>query len=265
MKDNKYFKLDINPKNIYNNSILYAIAENVMFEFYNETYWDKNTCIINNNEGTNGAITFTSNYIVGAFFEHESYSSTLENSMSYYDGAPNEVKEIAQKESLQYLLMDTDDGTKPVITTAFWGTWEQLYSNQTPDEFNEKSGNVLKYKVLDYQMALNSLKEEMECSDDDIKLIEKLYNHRISKKMNEKIYISSDEVDKIHGNFTKERMQNFNDMNIYIQSYDINKINNKNVNNKRKMDKYQLFMLYFTLACILVSIIVLIIFFVFIN
>lgn len=51
--------------------------------------------------------------------------------------------QVAKEEALQYVLEDVNGITKPVITAAFWGTWEQLFSTQTLADILNNGGNII--------------------------------------------------------------------------------------------------------------------------
>ncbi|WP_317367263.1 hypothetical protein [uncultured Tyzzerella sp.] len=49
----------------------------------------------------------------------------------YFYNCEVEIFELAKKETLQYLLDDTNYGISPCITSAFWGKFDdnKVYSN----------------------------------------------------------------------------------------------------------------------------------------
>lgn len=67
---------------------------------------------------------------------------------------PKNILRLAQAESLQYVLEDVDGEIKPVITAAFWGTWEELSSYQNWSDIWENGGYILENQLLPRQQSL---------------------------------------------------------------------------------------------------------------
>lgn len=43
---------------------------------------------------------------------------------------------------------------KPFISSAFWGSWDKLYSNQTLEELIEKGGYIINNQLLPFDQAM---------------------------------------------------------------------------------------------------------------
>ena len=207
-ESNSLERIDLNIENIYRNSKLSTIAEYFMFDKWYGNWWNDNIYIYDNNEGDRCAIEFGNEYIIGVFFDHETYEDTpLE---IFLKQVPEDIGEKAKKGVLQYMLLDDDN---PVISTMFFGKNNEFYSTHQKEEFIKKGGRLI--KEYEYSKMLEELKDDMGCTDEDLKVIEEIYNKTI-KSDNQIINLDEVTIKSMHKSITKKRIEAFRDINIKI-------------------------------------------------
>ena len=150
-------KISIQPKQLYEGciqaAITHAIAVGMYPELNYEHSWDNMNYCMNNAQGCKATITFHKKYVIGVFQDVDKIDCH-KNALVFFDGAPEEVIKIAENETLQYVLENVNGVEKPVISAAFWGTWDKLYSLQSFDSIVENGGHIIRSQLLPFNEAI---------------------------------------------------------------------------------------------------------------
>ena len=85
-----------------------------------EHSWDGINYSMNDSQGCRATITFHADYIIAVFQDIHKVDWNID-ALNFFDGASEEIIQIANNEALQYVLEDVEGAIKPVISTAFWG------------------------------------------------------------------------------------------------------------------------------------------------
>ena len=185
-------EININPKRLYEGciqaAISHAVAAGMYPELNYEHSWDGINYCMNDSQGCRAAISFHNEYIIAAFQDMKKVDWNRE-AIAFFDGATKEMFEIAKNEALQYMLTNVDGVVKPVITAAFWGTWDKLNSVQTFDSIVENGGHIIRSQLLPYDNAMDEWRNYYDLDSNQISLIQKLFNAKIG---------SSDEIHILH-------------------------------------------------------------------
>ncbi|QHE51583.1 hypothetical protein [Pontibacillus sp. HMF3514] len=181
--------------------ILASIAHAINVAHYpdtaNEHSWDGFNYNVQDSAGSRGTITFHPNYVVCAFRNNESERiKEFKDALVYFTDAPKEVKTLALNETLQYLLDDIEGSIIPVITTAFWGDGDDLYSSDKEEELKENGGFLLETQTRDIKISIDKWKKEFEMSVSQINLIMSIFNRKL-KSPSENIYLTNEEINII--------------------------------------------------------------------
>lgn len=202
---NRHFsKLEWKKDQLWRGCILAALAHAIMVAHYpdqsNEHSWDDINYSVQDSAGARGTITFDSKYCVAAFRNDKSkrlsLNSDFKEAKRYFEGAPEEVIKAAQTEALQYLLDNVDGKTMPLITTAFWGTDNNLFAVDTFDEMYENGGFLLENQVRDLDEAVEAWREYYDMSPQQTKLLISIYKRKIENP-NEMLILKKEEVELI--------------------------------------------------------------------
>ena len=169
-KEKKFFKTGWKIKNLYNGCILASIANAISAARYPlfayEHSWDGINYSANDTSGTRCTVTFSGDYCVAAFRNDKS-ERRGENSKyvaDFFKIIPrdiiDDIKKIAIDETLQYLLMEFEnevDGkyTCPVITTLLWGKNNELFTEDTFEDFLEYGGEILATQAMSMKSAID--------------------------------------------------------------------------------------------------------------
>ena len=196
-------KINIDPKQLYEGCVQAAIAHAVAVGIYPELNyehsWDGINYCLNNSQGCRAAITFHNDYIIAVFQDIHKADRNID-ALSFFDGASEEIIQIAKSEALQYVLEDIEGIAKPIISSAFWGTWEQLKSIQSLDEIIESGGYIIHSQLLPYHVSMDEWRDYYNLDTQQITLISKLFNKKINSHK-ERLILEDDEIQLLYGDF----------------------------------------------------------------
>lgn len=181
--------------------ILASIAHAIMVAHYPElSYeqsWDEINYSVQDSEGSRGTITFHSEYLVAAFRNDNSKRiidlSKIQKAEDYFIGAPHNVLRLAETETLQYLLDNVDGNIISLITTAFWGRENDIFSFDSLDEILQNGGNLLNRQSLEIYNAVDVWKKYYDMSQEQIKLLKSVFERKIIEPLDEMV-LSKGEV-----------------------------------------------------------------------
>lgn len=207
--------LKINPNKLYKGCILAAIVHAVTVGEYPELNyehsWDGMNYCMNDSQGSRATITFHSEYII-AVFQDLSKIDKSKSAYDYFAGAPNNILKIANEEALQYVLENINGEIKPIITAAFWGTWETLSSNETWDNITENGGHILTNQLLDYEKSLVNWDDNYGLNTIRLDLIHSLFQRKTTNK-NCTIHLTEQETSALYGD-VEECRKSLRELNI---------------------------------------------------
>ena len=194
---NKY-KLHIDREQLWKGCILNSIANAIFVahdpDLSHESSWDGCNYSMQDSQGGRGTITFHPDYTIACLQDvnSERMDEWIDATNSF-EGAPSEVLEIAKEEALQYVLEEVEGETMPFITAAFWIEESGAYSIDSFEEVEEHGGFLLEIPLLDMESAMERLEEEYELTEEQIELLQLVYERKI-KNPNEEIMLSKEEV-----------------------------------------------------------------------
>lgn len=183
--------------------MLATIAHAIMVAHYpelsNEHSWDGMNYSVQDSSGSRGTITFNSKNCVAAFRNDNSDRISTSNFMEankYFRGASQEIINLAEVEALQYLLDNIGGKTLPVISTAFWGEDNNLFSTDTFDKMFENGGFLLERQVMGLDSAIEAWKEYYDMSEQQCDLLKCIYERKIVQTTGI-LMLSQSEIDMI--------------------------------------------------------------------
>lgn len=188
-------------------AITHAVTVGDYPELNYEHSWDGINYCMNNSQGCRATITFHPEYII-AVFRDESQVDVNKDMMDILTVMPNPILLVAKQEALQYVLDDVDEEVKPLITAAFWGNWETLYSSQSWDEILIKGGDILHHQLLDETSAFQAWDEEYGLNNQQIELIQSLLQKKLENK-GQMTKLNKEEIKCLNGDIDecKESLQ----------------------------------------------------------
>lgn len=190
-----------NKNDLWNGCMLAAIAHAIMVAHYPELSYEHSWDEINYNtidgSGGRGTVTFHDQYCVAAFRNDYIVRTEFSSAVDFFRGAPKEVLELANNETLQYLLEDEEDGVAiPSITSAFWGEKDKIFSLDSNVKLIQNGGYLLERQLMNYDSGLESWQEYYDMTEKQLKLLESIYKRKIANP-NAKIKLTKDEISMI--------------------------------------------------------------------
>lgn len=199
MKKNEILENGWKRQEIWEGCVLASIAHAIFVahnpEFSYEHSWDGYNYNTNDGQGSRGTVTFFQDFFI-AGFRNEEFPLDTVNAKDYFIQAPQIVKEIAEQETLQYLLDDVNGKTIPVITTFLWEDENLVFSSHPYEEMMERGGNLLEIQSSDYESALESWEENYELTEKQLTLMKKLYTSKIANPTRN-IILSKEDINAI--------------------------------------------------------------------
>lgn len=175
---------------LYKNCIYSSIAHAIFvlrepFFSYTQSWDDFNYSFNYGNARGTISFYFDKLTLVGAARDEKSERRRLYpdfNALNFFDDASIFVKEMAEKDALEYLYDEADDIVKPMATTGFWLENETLFSNDTIEDFDIHGG----YFVSIITKDLSELREywiaEYLLNESEVKVIDYIFSCYFSKK-----------------------------------------------------------------------------------
>lgn len=198
-------------------SIAHAIMTNVYPELAYEVSWDRNNFSMQDSFGVRGTITFRENTCVGAI-RNES-SSVIFGDQAILDrikSFPKKLIEIAQSDTLQYLLEDNQGVIAPAVTSMFWCDSQGLHWMSKDSAEFERDFSLFYTCALPQNKAIEALTQYYEMDTPSLTLLQDLYAQKRASFAKE-IYLTDAQRDKIPGDIlTTECQESFAEINIFI-------------------------------------------------
>ncbi|ULO09091.1 hypothetical protein H1230_10150 [Paenibacillus sp. 19GGS1-52] len=187
---------------LWNGCMLAAIAHAIMVshfpKFSNEHSWDGFNYSVQDSAGTRGTVTFHPELCVAAFRNEKSGRiSVVDNKTdNYFQGASERVNEVAQAETLQYLLDEINNLITPVITTAIWEDNNKIVTADTLEDMMDNGGFILERQGMDMDSAIKAWVDYYEMSEAQIALMKSIFEKKIVNPTTD-LYLSKEEIGMI--------------------------------------------------------------------
>lgn len=162
--------------------------------FLYEVSWDGTNYNRQDTQGARGTVTFNEELIVGLFFDEHSKSNPFVK-LDEYDfhkfmsNMPDAPRQIAYKETSQYLLDNLNGVVMPIVTAAFWSEGSTVIGNALFKLLLEDGLRLIYLECLPDEEAIVSLQEEYGLSDVQISAIWTVFMYKISVGYDSKIYL----------------------------------------------------------------------------
>ena len=168
---------------LYERCVMASVAHAIMVGKYNllssEQSWDGFNYNFQNMEGIRGVISFAEGEYICAIQNNEECDESIEQHVpEILSGANAKIMNLAKEEALQYMLVNYNGKSVPFITSAFWGSGDTNYSNQSEEQLIKSSEKTIMPFLYSEDDAKKYWKNYYEMTDEQIELAKK----RISGK-----------------------------------------------------------------------------------
>lgn len=201
-------KIAINPQTLYEGCILATLAHGVAVGEYpecsDEHLWQGINYCTDYLVDCKAVITFHKKYLVAAFRNDTKIQYAKEPSIMFA-GAEKAILQLAREETLHDFHEIIGGESKPAITAAFWGNWQELYSNQSMETLFENGGCLIENQILHYHSALAQWDDNYGFSDGQLQLIDSLYRRKLKSGLAKQIVLSENEANQLYGDLSECR------------------------------------------------------------
>ncbi|MDE7398383.1 MAG: hypothetical protein K2N06_02540 [Oscillospiraceae bacterium] len=169
---------------LYDNCVYSSIAHAVFILrepfFAAGQSWDGMNYSFNDFCGTMGTISFDPDGEIMAGAVRDDKSERVRKYPSFkaiqlFENAPDNVKQLARKETLEYLYDERDGITQPMATVAFWSIDGNIVIDEDIDLFRKNGGAYLFTIAVSYDELCSYWREEYHLSDDEASIVEYIY------------------------------------------------------------------------------------------
>lgn len=190
---------DLYIKTLYEGCYLASISCAVMSakfpELSFEHSWDGINYSVQDGFGSRGTITFQNTFCVGAFRSDNSERLNIPVPYSkFFVNCPTELLQLAERETLQYLLENSNGEVLPLITACFWGDYINLESNDSWETVFSNGGSIVIPQLSAFEIGLEHWRNYYEMSDSELNLVKKLFRMKMSNP-NIHIFLDNDDVE----------------------------------------------------------------------
>ena len=206
---------------LYERCVIASVAHAIMVGKYNllasEQSWDGANYNFQNMEGVRGVISFTEGEYICVTQNNEECDEDIEQHASeLLRGANAKIMKLAKEEALQYMLINYKGKDVPFITSAFWGSGDTNYSNQSEEQLIKISEKTIMPFLYSEDDAKKYWKNYYEMTDEQIELAENIYKRRIN--VSGRLNLSINEVNKLKEWFDDidECIESFQELDIYL-------------------------------------------------
>ncbi|NJL33334.1 MAG: hypothetical protein HC893_05080 [Chloroflexaceae bacterium] len=164
-----------------------------------EKSWDGKNYSVQNSMGARGTITFSDEKVVGVFFDENSPRNPFRlrskyNLLDFFRGSHSELLDLAQNETLQYLLGEYNGELIPLITSAFWNEGEFLTAAEPWSDVILHGAHLIRTETLNTSDALTILQGDYEFSLPQVNLVQSLFDRKM-KESHSATFVSSKELE----------------------------------------------------------------------
>jgi hypothetical protein len=183
------FQSEFSPSDLQKGCWLATIAHAIFVaqhvELANEQSWDETNYNIQDTQGSLGTVSFAQKGVVGAFFDLHSPRNPVTSEMPYDLNAllaemPRELKDVAEREPLQYLIQDFKGTDVPVITAIFWEASGRLVSNEPWPNVISNGAHLIETQLQPEAEAINIFRSHYGFSQIQIELLQSLFARKVA-------------------------------------------------------------------------------------
>jgi hypothetical protein len=218
----QFFEFPVSPismikENCILDTIVHALQNCIYPDFDYEKSWSKSNFSINNSEDTRATITYDDSYIVVGV-RNDRLENYFGNSDDNYlvNLAPQQIKDIANKQTLQYLLIDKNNSQVPAISAFLWITDGKAFSQQSYSDLMKSGVETIAYLLFDKDKLMDYWKEYYEISENQISFVFEIYE-AYTKLLSHNLNINRETIEKRYGHkVNNECIESFNEIGILV-------------------------------------------------
>lgn len=169
---------------LYENCVYSSIAHAIFVLrepfFSAEQSWDGINYSFNDFEGTRGTISFDLSEGIMAGAARDDTSARLNRypgfkAIELFANAPENVKGLAQRETLEYLYDEVNGTTQPTATIAFRSIGGEIVIDEDIEEFRKNGGEYLLAISVSHDELRDYWREQYEFSEEELSAVDLIF------------------------------------------------------------------------------------------
>lgn len=169
---------------LYENCVYSSIAHAIFVLrepfFSAEQSWDGMNYCFNNFEGTRGTISFDLAAGIMAGAARDDTSARLNRypdfkAIKLFANAPENVKCLALRETLEYLYDEVNGTTQPTATIAFWSVGGEIVIDEDFEELGKNGGEYLLTISVSHDELRDYWQEQYEFSEEELSAVDLIF------------------------------------------------------------------------------------------
>jgi hypothetical protein len=192
MDDSSVHEAPFSRTQIYEGAVLSTIAHAIWVLAHpllaGEEGWDGPNYYLTDGSGDYGAITFSEQITVAAFYDVHSTRSPHRDDgdgsyhpRRYFSAASPEVWQLAQAEALEYLQFEFAESGLPLVTAAFWSEGERIVSGEGWSEVVAHGGHLIERHLLPIEEAILAWQANYGFADEQVRVIRDVYQRKLAR------------------------------------------------------------------------------------
>ena len=169
-------------------------------DFAHEQSWDGLNYSVQDSAGSRGTVTFAANgHFVAVFFSEDSDRNpfslrTVYSLQKRLVGLPDDLKALAHKEALQYVLQGYNNTTIPIVTSIFWGDGKQrvVGAAEAWSDVLKHGAFLVKDQLLEYDASLDAWAAQYGFSESESAFVASLFRRKLST-MDKQLVLTADD------------------------------------------------------------------------
>ncbi len=199
-------------------SLSHAIMTNIYPEFSYEQSWDGINYSIQDSQGLRGTITFVDDYCVGAIRNEIAVNFDKANfATEIFRFFPQKIIDVAEQETLQYLLIRKNGSVFPFATSVFWADNNGFHFVEENLKYLQQDITLFRKIFLTTDDAVKEWQLYYDMDNNAVKLLKYLFSEKV-KSLNQKIVLDETKIKLIPGNeILSECIDSLRELNIILK------------------------------------------------
>jgi hypothetical protein len=153
-------------------------------------FWDNECFVLDEGDGTYGAMAFGKGVLVASFFDAHSKHNPIGRKDNYeigrfFEGMPESHRSLVNV-ALTYNKQNYHGEPTPLVTAAFWDEGKYLAASFSWTETLRDGARILRLDLIEnFDRAIDEWREAYEMSSNQVSFVRRLYIRRLAEPLSD--------------------------------------------------------------------------------